>query len=69
MKLDFHAMGKKELRAYVLAHKEDLEAFNTFVDRLKADNPNSILYPAPLTPEAIEIMEKAIKERLDRSDG
>ncbi|MEG3898772.1 MULTISPECIES: DUF6887 family protein [unclassified Microcoleus] len=31
---NFQTMSRKELRAYVLAHREDNEAFYTFVDRL-----------------------------------
>ncbi|WP_442927807.1 DUF6887 family protein [Microcoleus sp. A003_D6] len=31
---NFQTMSRKELRAYVLAHREDNEAFYAFVDRL-----------------------------------
>ncbi len=31
---NFQTMSRKELRAYVLAHREDKEAFYAFVDRL-----------------------------------
>ena len=31
---NFQTMSRKELRAYVLAHREDQEAFYAFVDRL-----------------------------------
>ncbi len=31
---NFQTMSRKELRAYVFAHREDLEAFYAFVDRL-----------------------------------
>ena len=33
MKPDFTAMSRKELRAYVLAHRDDEEAFFAYVDR------------------------------------
>lgn len=33
MKLDFSTMSRKELRAYVLAHRGDEEAFFAYVDR------------------------------------
>jgi len=32
---NFQTMSRKELRAYVLAHREDREAFYAFVDRLQ----------------------------------
>ena len=31
---NFQTMSRKELRAYVLAHREDQQAFYAFVDRL-----------------------------------
>ena len=64
MKLDFQRMSKAELKAYVLAHKDDTEAFYVLADRLKADNQDVAWYPCPTTPEAIAIMEQAIQERL-----
>lgn len=36
-KLDFQAMSAKELRAYVLSHRDDKEAFYTYVDKLQAE--------------------------------
>lgn len=33
MKPDFAAMSRKELRAYVLTHRDDQEAFFAYVDR------------------------------------
>lgn len=65
MKPDFDAMSKQELRAYVLAHKNDKEAFYTLADRLKEDNQDSPWYPYPATPEAIAIMEKAVQEKIN----
>ena len=37
MKPDFAAMSRKELREYLLAHREDEEAFFAFVDRSEAE--------------------------------
>ncbi|BAZ29455.1 hypothetical protein NIES4074_19010 [Cylindrospermum sp. NIES-4074] len=34
---NFQAMSTKELRAYVLSHRDDQEAFYTYVDKLKAE--------------------------------
>jgi hypothetical protein len=39
MKTDFKAMTKSELRAYVLAHRDDEEAFQALADRIY-ENPN-----------------------------
>ncbi|EAZ88817.1 DUF6887 family protein [Crocosphaera chwakensis] len=35
-KPNFQTMNQAELRAYVLAHREDTEAFYALVDRLKS---------------------------------
>ena len=64
MKLDFQRMSKAELKAYVLAHKQDTEAFYALADRLKADNQDVPWYPSPTTPEGIAVMEQAIQEHL-----
>lgn len=37
MKPDFAAMSRKELRAYLLSHREDEEAFFAYVDRSEAE--------------------------------
>lgn len=65
MKPDFKSMSKSELRAYVLEHREDQEAFYEFMDRLNA-NRSVKTYPCPNTPENEEIMRKAIQEKLGK---
>ena len=52
IKPNFDAMNKAELRAYVIKHQEDQEAFYALVARLTADS-NSVTYPASMTPEEI----------------
>jgi hypothetical protein len=37
MKPDFATMSRKELRAYLLTHRADEEAFFAFVDRSEAE--------------------------------
>jgi pyridoxal/pyridoxine/pyridoxamine kinase len=44
-KPNFAAMTRKELRAYILEHREDEEAFLIYMDKVTAD-PGEI-YPAP----------------------
>ncbi|MBD2386397.1 DUF6887 family protein [Cylindrospermum sp. FACHB-282] len=34
---NFQGMSPKELRAYVLSHRDDQEAFYTYVDKLNAE--------------------------------
>ena len=40
MKPNFNAMTRKELRAYVLEHRDDAEAISVIVEKIKAD-PNT----------------------------
>ncbi|MEG3435777.1 hypothetical protein V0288_01475 [Pannus brasiliensis CCIBt3594] len=68
MKPDFDAMSVTELKAYVLDHKQDTEAFYRLVDRLEAENPDSPWYPSPTTPEGFAIMEKALQERMKKRE-
>jgi len=65
MKQDFADMNVSELRAYVLAHREDETAFQTLIDRLKV-NASGVRYPCPNTPETIAITQKAIQERVGK---
>ena len=62
-KPNFDAMSKAELRAYVIAHQDDQEAFYAFVDLITA-NPSSVKYPASMTPEEIhEAVLEHIQEK------
>ena len=70
MKPNFEAMSKAELKAYVLEHRDDLEAI-----RLLFRVPPGVevkRYPSVCTEEGIpieeniRIMEKAIQERISR---
>jgi hypothetical protein len=36
-KLDFKTMSRKDLHAYVLAHRDDQEAFYIYVDKLHTE--------------------------------
>ena len=58
---NFQAMNINELRRYVLAHRDDREAWNEFAARPR---PNAIMVPAD-TP--IEEQERIIKELVDRN--
>ena len=60
-KSNFQAMTLKELRKYVLAHRDDPEAWDEFASRPR---PNAIIVPAD-TP--LEEQERIIRELTNRS--
>lgn len=64
MKPNFDTMNIAELRAYLLSHRHDDEAFYKLVDRLESNSDTTDLYPIPDTPENIAIMEAAIQEQI-----
>lgn len=64
MKPDFANMNTSDLRSYVLQHREEAEAFYTLMDRL--NNKSSVSYPCPNTPENLEVMKRAIREKLGK---
>jgi hypothetical protein len=63
MKPDFATMNTSDLRTYVLKNRDDREAFYTLMDRLNT-NLSSPSYPCPNTPENLEVMKRAIREKL-----
>jgi hypothetical protein len=65
MKPDLETMNTTDLRSYVLDHREDREAFQALIDRLNT-NASTKIYPCPNTPENIETMKKAIREKLGK---
>lgn len=51
---NFVTMTTLELRAYVLAHRDDEEALQSYLDKLHIENPNSRVYkPEDDVAEAI----------------
>ncbi|MEG4441922.1 hypothetical protein QUB47_06295 [Microcoleus sp. AT9_B5] len=67
MKPNFNEMSKKELRNYVLAHRDDDEAFYAYVDKINAEG-NRVTHP-PL--KSLEDMENypEFLEKLRRDPG
>lgn len=54
IKPDFTTMTTPDLRAYVLAYRNDEEALQAYLDRLHTENPNSRIYkPEDDVTEAI----------------
>jgi hypothetical protein len=66
MKPNFDTMSIAELRAYLLSHRDDNEAFYKLADRLENAPNASDLYPMPDTPENIAVMETAIQEQVKK---
>ena len=58
-------MSRQELRAYVLAHREDDDAIEALIKR---GNPNSAKYPFPQTEEDLREMEEILKRKLGSSE-
>ncbi len=66
MKRDFDTMTRQELRAYVLAHRDDDEAIEALI---KKGNSGSPTYPFPQTDEDLREMEEILKRKLGSREG
>lgn len=66
MKPDFDKMSKAELRAYVVAHTNDKEAFYKFVDRFKADSNDQGWHPFPQSLEDVAKVSELIQEQIKK---
>lgn len=66
MKRNFEAMSRKELRAYILEHRDDDEAFYAYIDKAKAEG-NWVKMPALNSMDDLENYPEFIdKIRKDR---
>lgn len=65
-KPDFGRMTRHELRAYILAHRDDDEAIEALIKR---GNPHSPTYPFPQTEENLREMEEILKKKLGSGGG
>jgi hypothetical protein len=59
-KPNFQAMTKQELRAYVLEHRDEHEAFSTLVDKLKEEPGIEI--------NSMEQLHQLIEAKRDKAD-
>ena len=66
-KPDFHAMDLRSLRHYVLSHREDDDAFYTFVDRADVEKTWTT-YPAMSSLEDLENYPEFL-EQLKKDSG
>ncbi|BAY14813.1 hypothetical protein NIES2109_40430 [Nostoc sp. HK-01] len=57
-KPNFAAMSKSELKAYLLKHRNDTEAFHALMDKITSE-PNQTFY----TVEEVEKLEELIEDR------
>lgn len=63
MNLDFDTMTKTELRAYLVAHPNDREAFYAFVDRFTSEaSPQT--FALPQSQAEIEEIEQLIQQKV-----
>ncbi|WP_081402817.1 DUF6887 family protein [Scytonema hofmannii] len=62
MKPNFAEMSTKELRAYVLAHREDTEALEILFSRRTPDS-EAIIYPSMFTEDGQTIPEPSLKAK------
>ena len=67
---NFEAMSRKELRKYILEHREDEYAFRVYADRLTTEAINAEVHPAPQSIDDLkhfpQLLEKHRKEREGR---
>lgn len=61
---DFEKMSRAELRAYLVAHPDNQEAFYKFVDRFKADPNGSGWHPPVETLEDLARVSQLIEQRI-----
>ncbi len=61
MKPNFAEMTSEDLRAYVLAHRNDIEAIRALFSRR---SKNAKTYGIPRTPEEWQEQEEAIRQRI-----
>ena len=61
---DYCAMSDEELRAYVLAHRQDTVAFHTYIDRMQQRPYVAIIEPEEWSEER---MQQILDEKLQRS--
>jgi len=61
---DFTTMPRAELRQYILDHREDDEAFQTYLDRFT--NDDAVIFPAPQSIEELENFPELHRQNLER---
>lgn len=69
LNLDFHQISRKELRTYVLTHRENEEALRIYMARLQ-NEPGIIRQTGGLNEEDLSQLEQLIKRQVsDRGEA
>lgn len=68
MESDFQAMSRKELLAYILAHREDDEAFRVYMDKVHAEPPTEV-YPAPQSIDDLKHFPQLLEKHRKKREG
>lgn len=63
---DFSVMTDAELRTYVLAHRQDVAAFHTYVDRMQQRPPIATIEPEEWSEERMQQILDQIGQRKQR---
>jgi hypothetical protein len=66
IKPDLKSVTKAELRAYVVAHPEDKDAFRIFVDRFTAEAPPET-FAVPRSEAEMAEIDNLISQRVQQS--
>lgn len=67
MKPDFSQMSRKDLKNYVLTHRDDLEALHALYERRSPDS-EAVWFKAPKTFEDMEQMTKQFEQALKEQE-
>lgn len=59
MKPKFETMSRAELQRYVLAHRDDQEAFHALMDRVHVDNPNPVWHSREESTQLADFLSEA----------
>lgn len=62
-KSNFNAMTEQELRAYVLAHRQDKAAFEAYLDKVHERPPIAVIEPEDWSAERMQQVLDEIKRR------
>ena len=67
MKQDYKAMTRKELKAYILAHRDDDEALSAYLEKAEAEG-NWVTMPPLKSPEDLDNYPEFL-EKIRRDPG
>jgi hypothetical protein len=61
--IDFSTMTDDQLRAYVLAHRQDTAAFHAYVDRMQQRPPIAVIEPDEWSEERMQQILDEVQRR------